>query len=86
MRKVSIQVNSNIHLAANLSILIVIEAGVGVGITYIVNSWWVWSVVFFMSFWIIAFLGHRVFPRLTGPLVDGMFPMYNAEHEDEKSN
>ena len=46
-----------------------------VGLWYMIESAWIWGFVSFVVFWIIAYIGHRFVPKLTGPVVDRIFPV-----------
>ena len=75
MRGVSPQHNSNIHVLANMALLLVIEAAVGYGLWQVLSPWWLWAVTFFCVFWALAYMGHRLLPTVTGPVVDRLFPI-----------
>ena len=60
----------NIHVSANLSVLLIIEVGVGYFLWQIISPWYTWLLAFFVLSVIIAYLGHRLIPKLTGPIVD----------------
>jgi len=67
------QTYTNVHVFANLTVLLLLEAAAGVAIWRLVPTFFGWFVIFFFVFWVIAYLGHRLIPKLTGPAVDYFF-------------
>ncbi len=74
MTPVSVNKNCAIHVFANLSLLLIALVALGIVLKVYLSSWWVWGGVFFVAFWLVGFIGHRIFPLLTGPIVDKLFP------------
>ncbi len=60
----------NIHVSANISVFLIIEVGVGYFLWQIISPWHTWLLAFLVVSVIIAHLGHRLFPKLSGPIVD----------------
>jgi uncharacterized membrane protein (Fun14 family) len=83
MTEVSIERNSQIHLAVNLGLFFVTAAAAGYGLKMLITSWLLWTGIYFVVFWLLAFLAHRVYPKITGLLIDRMFP---AKREAFNSN
>jgi len=62
----------NIHVAVNMTVLLLLESLCLWGLWKVITSFWVWVLVSVVVFFVIAYLGHRLIPMLTGSIVDAL--------------
>jgi len=62
----------NIHVAINLTIVLLLEGLCLWGLWRILGNLVYWILVAAVVFFVVAYLGHRWVPKLTGPIVDAL--------------
>jgi len=62
----------NIHVAVNMVVLALIEGLCLWGLWRIMESFWIWALASVPTFFVIAFICHRLIPMLTGSVVDAL--------------
>jgi len=60
----------NIHVAVNMVLLALIEGLCLWGLWWVIEDFRTWALVSVPAFFVIAYIGHRLIPMLTGPVVD----------------
>lgn len=70
--KLSSQVIFRLHEISNLSGILFVEATVGVALWHYISPWWLWLLAFVPTFFIVAFVGQRIFPRITGEIIESL--------------
>jgi len=62
----------NIHVAVNMAVLAIVEGLCIWGLWKAIESLWLWALVSVVVFFVIAYIGHRLLPMLTGSIVDAL--------------
>jgi hypothetical protein len=62
----------NIHVTVNMAVLMLLEGLCLWGLWKATGSLWVWVPVSIVVFFVVAYLGHRLIPMLTGSIVDAL--------------
>jgi len=62
----------NIFVAVNMTVLLLFEGLCLWGLWMIIASFWIWVPVSVVVFFVVAYLGHRLIPMLTGSIVDAL--------------
>ena len=81
MPTVAPRTNWRIHSFINLTLWMLLELAAAVGLWLVVQSLWLWIPLFVAAFFLVGYAAHWWVPRITGPVLDRLFPRKPATLE-----